>query len=101
MTTHTKRFIETSDILAMRFECRCGASVTVPLASFQSIPTVCPNCSEQFCGYSDRSVQDVFAVLVTSLRQTQKAADTRKFKFSLELGPEAMQSVSQKLEPER
>jgi len=86
MTTQTKCFIETSDIVAIRIECcSCGAGAVIPLVSYKSIPIVCPNCTFQFAEYDDRSVGEAFDAVVSSLRRAQRAADTRKFKFALEI----------------
>jgi hypothetical protein len=92
MTSQTKRFIETSDILGMRFECSCGTSVIIPIASYQSMPTVCATCDVQFSDYSDRSVQEAFAGVVSALRRAQNTADRRKFKFALEITPSTVQN---------
>jgi hypothetical protein len=50
MTSQTKSFIEISDVLGLRFECRkCGVSLTLPIGEATShrkehLLKECPNC---------------------------------------------------------
>jgi hypothetical protein len=95
MTSQTKLYIETSDIVALRIECGCGSAVSTPINGFLSIPQSCSNCGTPFIGYeSPRTLQETFNEVVSSLQKVQRIADHRKFKFTLEI-TEPMQSTSQ------
>lgn len=48
MTKQTRNYIELSDIVALRFECRlCHATLTIPLAKDVRVENlkICPNCN--------------------------------------------------------
>ena len=49
MTSQTKHFIELSDIVALRFECKhCHATVSLPISADIKVESlrICPNCNE-------------------------------------------------------
>jgi hypothetical protein len=59
------------DIAAIRFDCRCGASLSLTTnAQFQA-PTVCPECRKQIAG--QRPIYDIVAQFLESLRAAKTA----------------------------
>jgi hypothetical protein len=102
MTIQIKHFIELSDIVSMRFDCRhCKASITVPFA--EPVDTrkfcVCPQCSEPWARLPNGSTMELtIEKLVSALREMRQALEWRAtpagqdsgFAFLLEIDvPEA------------
>ena len=44
MTAEDRYIIDLSDLRAIRFECQCGASVTLKLQDWMKSPRACPAC---------------------------------------------------------
>jgi hypothetical protein len=58
MTTKTNRYIEVSDILGLRFECKkCGTAVSFPVPNMYDYRRLqsCPNCKEPWTRSTDGS----------------------------------------------
>lgn len=89
MTSQTKKFIETSDLLALRFECKCSLTVVIPISKYKEMPITCPNCGHEFAEHVNTSVQQVFSGLIAALERAQQTAQARGFKFSLEVRDDA------------
>lgn len=85
MTEQMQRFIELADIIALRFQCKCGAAVITPISGYKDIPDACPNCATEFVVPRSREVQETFSNIVRSLRLAQREAEGRGFVFSLEI----------------
>jgi hypothetical protein len=58
MTSKTNRYVELSDILSLRFECKqCGAAISLPLSNvcdYQRLES-CPNCTKPWIRRPDGS----------------------------------------------
>ena len=98
MTVQTKYFIETADILAVRFEClHCMASVTVAVSREFSVETLgnCPNCRRAWLSLPDNSITgtvkecvgaiDKMVATLRDWKNTMKAVHEPGFAFSLEI----------------
>ncbi|MDE2103736.1 MAG: hypothetical protein KGL39_41245 [Patescibacteria group bacterium] len=99
MTMRAQHYIEVSDILAIRLECKnCGASVSFPIAKdlrFEAL-NACPNCSAPWLGFPASStitpaVSD-FAAAIAKTASVLKEWDNtlatvhqKGFAFSLEV----------------
>jgi Zn ribbon nucleic-acid-binding protein len=99
MTLQTKRFIELSDILALRFECRhCGATLTIDARkSFSVPPRECVNCKNDLWGYEDATVDQAIRKLADDLKLLERVMDGDKrvaFSFSLEIKEDTKKNVS-------
>ena len=85
MTEQTKRFIELSDILAIRCECRnkeCRASLSIPLAQVMGRTVrVCPSCKEPWAQFGESTYETLF----TDLIEKMKALDAAKLGCALSL----------------
>jgi uncharacterized paraquat-inducible protein A len=96
MTSQTKHYIQLSDILAVRFECKeCGAAVSLPISmkiNFSRI-SVCPNCGNPWATIMQTSLEsdlkltaDAIFRATALLTQHQKILEGAGFKgFSLAL----------------
>jgi hypothetical protein len=87
MTSQTKKFIELSDVVALRIQCGgCGLTVSVPISSFQSVPRSCSNCSTPFIGYESQSaLNDTLNEMIAAFKKTQRLSEHYRFKFSFEI----------------
>ena len=89
MTTQTRRYIELKDILALRFECRkCGGAISIPLADWQRIPSICPNCTVEFTGTlreGGDSTQHILKEFRNALRNIARIVDNKPLALSLEI----------------
>jgi hypothetical protein len=98
MTSQTKKFIEISDVMAIRIECgSCGAMLSTPIPSFQTAPQRCSNCSTPFVGHdSPHSLSESFSDTISAFKKMQRIATHHKFKIAFEIEmPETMRSISQ------
>jgi hypothetical protein len=85
MTSQTQKFIEITDILSFRIECKCGATVITPIVGYKEMPLACSNCGHQFADYNDHKIPQLFKDLISDLAKVKLAADHREFSFSLEI----------------
>jgi Zn ribbon nucleic-acid-binding protein len=90
MTLQTKRFIELSDILSLRFECRnCGATLTIDTRkNFSVPPRECVNCKNDLWGFEDATVDQAIRKLAEDLKLMQRIVDEKNrvaFGFSFEI----------------
>jgi len=82
MTTQTKRFIELSDLLGLRFECKeCHASLFLPLSKvlIASRLRSCPHCNHPWLavmnGQSGTSVYGDVSEVVDAVRKLASRFD--------------------------
>ena len=85
MTSQTKKFIEVSDILAFRFQCKCGSMIVTPIEGYKEMPIACTNCGHSFYDVNNDSIPRMFKSVITALHQAQLTAKNRNFGFSLEI----------------
>jgi hypothetical protein len=99
MTSQTKKFIEISDMVGLRFDCKnpeCGVSLSLPMQQGVSRTDTlqrCPHCGTPWTklGDSDYAVQ--FKRLLDLLRTLSDAP--LGCRFSLEIKPEPREVFSQ------
>ena len=89
MTSQTKKFIEIADLIAFRFECKCGSIVVTTIAGYKEMPVTCSNCGHQFAALENYSTQQVFKNMITALQKAQQTAEAREFKFAFEIEEDA------------
>jgi hypothetical protein len=109
MTLQTKRFIEMSDIVALRFDCKhCGATLTLDARKNFSIPPRdCVNCKGALWEYEDATIDRAISGVIENIKLWQKLLNDPKriaFSFLLEVKEEAIESYKKvaeqtKLEP--
>jgi uncharacterized Zn finger protein len=98
MTSQTKKYIELSDIIGLRFECKnaeCGASLTLPMLEDinRTHPLQkCPNCGQVWVQFADSTYELEFKKLVSTLRIIANAA--MGCRFTLEINPETQEVPS-------
>ena len=101
MTVQTKHFIELSDIVALRLECKkCGTTLTSLVGDKIDARAlrVCPQCSEPWASLPGGSTIELELLkLVAALKETRAAVDARAqlirdggFFLSLEIKPDAI-----------
>ena len=68
-------------------------TVGVPVASFQSVPKSCSNCSTPFIGYESQSaLNDAVNEMMAAFKKTQRLSEYYRFKFSFEISEPAQKS---------
>ena len=88
MTSQTKHYIELSDIVALRFECKnCKTSVTFGMGQNFDLKKLsdCPGCKNTWVydGY-DISIQNEIEAVIRSInRLSETLGPNRKFKTEL------------------
>src|SRR5690242_17867559 len=90
MTTYTKRFIELSDVIGMRFKCRhCGAVMELPVKQFEdAVLDSCPNCKEDWALIRTKSpgnpinLKADFIRICNAIMGAEKAAKSEQIGFS-------------------
>lgn len=88
MTSQTRHYIELSDILALRFECRnCKTSVTFSLGQNFDLKKVsdCPSCKNTWVsdGYETSIQHEIEAVIKSISRLSGILGPEGKFKTEL------------------
>jgi|SRR5271156_3298054 len=92
MTSQTKKFMELSDILSLRFECKhCGSELLI--SSLRDIDKKeeqgklndCPVCRREWARVNGSSSESVIAKFLTALNKLRSELDTFPFGFSLTL----------------
>ena len=77
MTSQTKKYIEFSDILAVRCECKhdnCRTSLSVPLEGISGKELrYCPKCSESWVDLGSSSFEQLFTELASKIRRINEA----------------------------
>jgi hypothetical protein len=103
MTSQTKYYVELSDILALRCECkRCNSTISLPFAQMMRTESLynCPNCNESWTvfnhGQMGGSLDKPIRAFMESLKQLDDALHHRSelsgdggFLLSLEVRKEA------------
>jgi hypothetical protein len=88
MTSQTQQFIELSDILSLRCECRnpeCRAVLLLPFTgSLNDALRKCPKCKREWAGYEDA---------MSSAPDVQRLLDSLKHVSQLKLGCSLMLEV--------
>ncbi|HUK46067.1 MAG TPA: hypothetical protein VLW06_00680, partial [Terriglobales bacterium] len=74
MTSQNKKFVELSDILALRLECKrgkCRTSITIPFAQNLMGKEVrtCPSCGEPWAQFGEASYETVVTDFADKLRR--------------------------------
>jgi hypothetical protein len=93
MTSQTKKFIEISDIVGLRFDCKnpeCGASLSLPLnQGVNRTDTVqrCPHCGKSWTMLSDADYAVQFKRLLDMLRTLSDAPIGCRFSFEIKPEP--------------
>lgn len=71
MTIQTKHFIEVSDLVGLRFECKdCGATLTLsPKQKLKGSIEKCPSCHHSWAVLNDSSYEPAFTRFTDTLNQ--------------------------------
>ena len=91
MTSKTTHYIELSDILAFRFECKneeCGARLELPLSANvaqSKILRLCPQCKTAWADLNGSLFESLFKALTDTLGKLEGAPFG--FKLYLEVKP--------------
>jgi hypothetical protein len=99
MTSQTKKFIELSDIVGLRFECKnkeCRAILTLPLLDYSNLNhplQKCPNCGTGWAVLGTAGFESYIEKFVESTKRM--AEQPFGFSFMLELKEETKPLVSQ------
>ena len=98
MTTQTKHFIETADIVALRCECKnekCRATLTIPIRGItgRSMAT-CPHCNSDWMQEELRDYTEI-SKFTSALIQLMNAQKNYGFSLMLEIKPDAMPKQGQ------
>lgn len=90
MTVQTKCFIELSDIIALRFDCKkCKAISVFPFEEFRDVPQICPNCEQEFAGFNDNVTRHTMRDFMRAIRAVSSLTEKGQFLFSMEITPPA------------
>jgi hypothetical protein len=94
MTSQTRHFIELSDVIAMRFECKhCRASLELGMKIEQGTLHHCPSCHRDWAlvntdGPAGASYEQVFVKFIESINALNVAAKAPiGFSMTLEIKP--------------
>jgi hypothetical protein len=86
MTTQTKNFIELSDIIALRIDCKKCKTISVfPFEEFRDIPQSCPNCEQEFIGFNDNVTKHTIRDFMKAIRAVSSLTEKGQFSFSMEI----------------
>lgn len=76
MTSQTKQYIELSDVLALRFDCKnpkCGASLSASARDFrQNALNVCPMCKESWARVNETSCELAIGEFIEAFRRLER-----------------------------
>ena len=92
MTFETQTFVSPQDIIALRFQCPCGAKLSLPISErFRDAllgQQKCTNCHQYWIqGDQDQRFSHLVN-LVNSINAVQEASKDFKFNVMIELAPE-------------
>lgn len=94
MTSQTKKFIEVSDILALRCECRhgkCRTSLTIPVEDVSGREMrLCPTCKESWAQLLESSYESLITEFVEKLRKLKEAEKHLGCGLTLEIKDEQL-----------
>jgi hypothetical protein len=90
MTTQTKRYIELSDILAFRCECKkCGVALTLPVAKDVGESILkCPRCGKAWTRFDDSTHEILVNEFAEKTQQLASALSFMGFNLTLEIRDE-------------
>jgi hypothetical protein len=107
MTSHTKHYIDLSDIVALRLECKhCRGTISLPIHSeirAQSL-RACPNCNEHWASlHQGANMEIAITNLVDTLKDFELAFRKRSefsqeggFLLSVEINSEAFEQAEKR-----
>ncbi len=102
MTRQTKHFIEVSDIVGIRLECKnCGSSLLISLGKTGRLLLTCANCNHELWEDIEGLAQKGIQQLIAAIKTIERVIENQRVKFSLEINPETMRSASQMSAPEQ
>jgi hypothetical protein len=91
MTTQTKQYIELSDILALRFQCKtkgCGASLDLPInANTADSLKKCPKCRKGWTTLENTSYEGEIDNFVNTALHLKGILSALGFDLSIEIKP--------------
>jgi hypothetical protein len=107
MTSQTKHFIDLSDIVALRFECRrCHATVSLERSGEITVSSlrICPNCREPWAQRPEGSTIEVtIAKFIEQIKEFEEILRRRDelmigggFSLSLEIKSDAVSPAENK-----
>jgi hypothetical protein len=94
MTSQTKHYIDLSDVMAVRCECKgCGAVLSLSLSKGIDARKLqrCPNCFDEWAESSGSTIQVAIQQAMDSFLVLQRAMESRKgFSMTLEVKPDSV-----------
>jgi hypothetical protein len=91
MTTQTKQYIELSDIVALRFECKtkgCEASLVLPInANTANSLKKCPKCRQGWTTFENTSHDEDIDTFVNAALRLKGILPALGFNLSIEIKP--------------
>ena len=96
MTFETQTFVSPQDMIGLRFQCECGAKLSLPISErFRNALLglqKCTNCNQYWIqGDQDQRFANLVA-LVNSINAVQEAGKDFKFTVMIELATEPLPS---------
>ncbi|MGD0158494.1 MAG: hypothetical protein ABSB50_20580 [Terracidiphilus sp.] len=87
MTSQTKHYIELSDILSVRCDCKeCGASLSLPLASnLADALFKCPKCGKSWVRFQGGTYELTIATFMKSLEDLKGLLPNAGFNLHFEI----------------
>ncbi len=88
MTSQTKQFIEVSDLLGVRLECKyCGGSLLISLRKTVTLPLTCVNCNSDWFDDPDSLARGAIGNFVGVVKKLGSLLEKQGVKFSIEVTP--------------
>ena len=88
MTSQTKQFIELSDLLAFRLECKqCGSSLLISFRKIGTLPLTCANCTADWFDNPDSPARSAISQFLSMARKLGGLLEKQGVKFSMEVTP--------------
>ena len=87
MTSQTKHYIEASDILSVRCDCKeCGASLSLPLTvNLAESLFKCPNCKKPWVRFEGGTHEFVINALAENIGKLKELLPGAAFKIHFEI----------------
>jgi hypothetical protein len=89
MTIETQAFVSPQDIVGLRFQCKCGAKISLPISDKFKMALVnaqkCPNCHDHWFQGDRDNIFTTITNLVSYLDALKSATTTPTFDVAFEL----------------
>jgi hypothetical protein len=88
MTSQTKVFLDPSDIVALRLECKqCGATLTLALSGAIEAKKLrtCPHCNNPWTMMHEKTIEPLVEKVINSLSSLNRSMDESGFPWGCSL----------------